>query len=103
MKSSTAQYRHISRTKIALIDNLEGLKAVNNLLDNTKDTKNTAKLINLRNTHIRSINKLIPFLNSAGKLNDKEITTLLSLDLLTLRKAKFKYRIGKNSSTGLVM
>lgn len=90
------RYNNVSKSKIALIDHIEGLKEVNIRLSQPKRNSEEINLKKLQKTHIKKINSLIPYLESVGKLNPKEKASLLNLDLFSLKRLKLKYRIGNS-------
>ena len=89
-----SRYNNVSKHKIALIDHIKGLQAVNIQLEKSQKHSDKIQLYRLQKTHITKINSLIPYLNSIGKLSNKEAKSLLSLDLTSVKKLKIKYRIG---------
>jgi len=80
--------------KVALIDHLRGLERVNTELDLEKDQNKKYLLLSTQKHHIKQIKTLIPYLNSIGKLTDKEAMKLMSLDLVKVKNLNIGFKIG---------
>lgn len=81
--------------KIALVDHLYGLEKVNVELELEQDKNKRLHLLASQKHHIKNIKTLIPYLNSIGKLSDKEAMRLMSLDLVKVKKLNIGFKIGR--------
>jgi hypothetical protein len=79
--------------KIALIDHLTELSSINKQIDFEPDAKKKNKLKISQAGHIKAIKNLTPFLNSIGKISDREMIGILSLDLINIKDLKLKFRV----------
>ena len=92
--SKRISYNTSRHHKIALIDHLTALSTINMQIDMEHNQKNKSKLKISQTGHIKAIKSLVPFLNSIGKLSDKEMIGILRLDLVNIKDLRLKFRIG---------
>jgi len=76
------------RHKVALIDSLRWIENINTEIGKTK----SKSLIKVREKQVNKTKNLIKYLNSVGKVSDKEMLSLLSLDF-TKKKFNLKFSI----------
>ena len=79
------------KNKVALIEALQDLETVNIQIEKYGGN-NT--LLKLQKFQVGRVNTLINHLNSIGKLSDRESLSLMSLDLMSPKRFKLKFRIG---------
>lgn len=91
MKYSNA---NMKSHKIALIDHLHQLEKINVELELEQDTYKRTHLLTSQKHHVKSVKTLIPYLNSIGKLSDKETLKLMSLDLVKVKRLNIGFKIG---------
>lgn len=69
-------------TKLALVDSLRRVKILEEKIEQSTGGKRRTSLLNQREREIDTVKKISKYLNSQGKLSEREQIQLLSLDFL---------------------
>lgn len=82
--------------KMDLISHLRELESINTQLVLETDNKKRANLLSKQKSNAKSIKKITEYLNSIGKISDKEARSLMALDLFNMKKLNIGFKIGRD-------